>query len=195
MEYVIGTGLTFIGMDFLLKNIESFAPIKKDSTLLGGKQNNNTNESDNNYYFEFKRLNLTFGKYPPGFNLSYEAQQIFDYLDKKGFLSKYKDLINVYSVLLCQKYHSSYKDCDPNMLNERIKDVKGIVSKTFNKDNIIEKNNYFFKYDGSRISKLILYSLEIINRSIEKIDDDFITSLNRKFCLNHLHELQTLCTL
>ena len=195
MEYVIGTGLTFIGMDFLLKNIESFSPIQKDFTLLGGKQNNNTNETDNNYYFEFKRLNLTFGKYPPGFNLSYEAQQIFDYLDKKGLLSKYKDLINVYSVLLCQKYHSSYKDCDPNMLNERIKDVKGIVSTSFNKDNIIQKNNYFFKYDGSRISKLILYSLEIINRSIEKIDDDFITSLNRKICLNHLHELQTLCTL
>ena len=195
MEYVLGSGLTLLGVDFLFKNLESFSNITKDFTLLGGKQNNNKNESDENYYFEFKRLNLTFGKYPPGFNLSYEAQQIFDYLDKKGRLDTYKDLLNVYSVLLCQKYHSSYKDCDPTMLEERIKDVKGLVSKSFNKDNIIQKNKQFFRYDKSRISKLILYSFEVINRHIEKIDDDFITSLNRKFCLNHIHELQTLCGL
>jgi len=195
MEYVIGTGLTLLGADFIFKNIEHFSPIVKDFTLLGGKQNNDTNESDKNYYFEFKRLNLTFGKYPPGFNLSSEAQQIFDFLDSKGLAGKYKDLLNIYSLLLCQKYHSSYKDCDPFMLEERIKDVKTLVSKNFNKDDIIEKNKSFFSYDGSRISKLILYSLEIINRSIEKIDDDFITSLNRRFCLNQLHELQTLCGL
>jgi hypothetical protein len=195
MEYILGTGLTMIGVNFLFKNIERFSPIKKDFTFFGGKQNNDTNESDNNYYFEFKRLNLTFGKYPPGFNLSYEAQQIFDYLDNKGVIHKYRDLLNTYSVLLCQKYHSSYKDCDPDMLEERIKDIKGLMSKGFNKDNIIEKNKYFFSYDKSRVSKLILYSLEIINRNIEKIDDDFITSLNRKICLNHLHELQTLCNL
>jgi hypothetical protein len=81
------------------------------------------------------------------------------------------------------------------MLEERIKDVKSIISKSFNKEDIIQRNKQFFRYDGSRISKLILYSFEIINRSIEKIDDDFITSLNRKFCLNHIHELQTLCGL
>jgi hypothetical protein len=195
MEYILGTGLTMLGVNFLFKNIERFAPIPKDFTFFGGKQNNDTNESDKNYYFEFKRLNLTFGKYPPGFNLSYEAQQIFDFLDSKGLLNKYKDLINTYSVLLCQKYHSSYKDCDPDMLEQRIKDIKGIVSTKFNKNDIIEKNKYFFLYDKSRISKLILYSLEIINRNIEKLDDDYLTSLNRKICLNHLHELQTLCSL
>ena len=193
MQYILGTGLSLLGADFLFKNIEGFSDIVKDFTLLGGKQNNSTNETDNNYYFEFKRLNLTFGKYPPGFNLSYEAQQIFDYLDNKGLLKKYRDLINVYSVLLCQKYHSSYKECDPFMLSERIKDIKGIVSSKYNKRNIIENNKEYFSYDGTKIAKLIVYSLEIINRNIKKIDDDFITSLNRRFCLNHIRELHTFC--
>jgi hypothetical protein len=195
MEYILGTGLTLLGADFLFKNLEGFSNLVKDFTLLGGKQNNDTNETDNNYYFEFKRLNLTFGKYPPGFNLSYEAQQIFDYLDNKGLLEKYKDLINVYSVLLCQKYHSSYKECDPFMLAERIKDVRSLVSNKYDKKSIIENNKEYFSYDGTKIAKLIVYSLEIINRNIKKIDDDFITSLNRRFCLNHIHELHTLCGL
>jgi hypothetical protein len=91
MQYILGTGLSLLGADFLFKNIEGFSNVVKDFTLLGGKQNNSTNETDNNYYFEFKRLNLTFGKYPPGFNLSYEAQQIFDYLDNKGLLKKYRE--------------------------------------------------------------------------------------------------------
>jgi hypothetical protein len=195
MEYILGTGLTLLGADFLFKNLEGFSNLVKDFTLLGGKQNNDTNETDNNYYFEFKRLNLTFGKYPPGFNLSYEAQQIFDYLDNKGLLEKYKDLINVYSVLLCQKYHSSHKECDPFMLAERIKDVRSLVSDKYNKKSIIENNKEYFSYDGTKIAKLIVYSLEIINRNIKKIDDDFITSLNRRFCLNHIRELHTLCGL
>jgi hypothetical protein len=195
MPNVIQKGLSILGLDSFYKHLESFANIPKDFNLLGGRQNNNTNESDKNYYFEFKRLNLTFGKYPPGFNLSSEAQQIFDFLDSKDLLVKYKDLLNVYSVLLCQKYHSSYKECDPSMLEDRVSDVKSLVSKKFNKDDLINKNRYFFIYNGSSISKLILYSLEVINRSIEKIDDDYITSLNRRICLNHLNELQTLCNL
>jgi len=188
MNYIYGSILTAVGVLFLKNGIESFANLNIDTKLLfGGNKDNKFSYSEN------KRLNFNFGKYPPCFNYSVEARHIFDTIDMKGEINKYQRLFDVYSILLCQKYHASYKECDSDMLKERINDLKKMMPQNYDKNLLLEKISKYVILNDSNVFKLILMSFYLIEEEIKKIKDDKIINLNDKFYYAVFQELLLLC--
>lgn len=188
MNYLYGSLLTGIGLFFMKSGIEKFANINDNTYFLIGGNKENTN-----IFSENKRLNFNFGKYPPCFNLSFEAQQILETLAMEGISHKYHQLFDLYSILLCQKYHASYKECNPEMLQERIDDVEKMMPKYFDQPKYRTKISKYIKLDSSNISKLIFMCFYLIEQQMKTIKDDKIINLNRKFYFATFKELQTLC--
>ena len=189
MNYIVGSMLSLVGIQLLKSGIEHFSYLNDEPNYLGGGENNKNILR----YIENKRLNYNFGKYPPCFNLSFEAQQIFDILVKNGGEEKFKVLFDVYSVLLCQKYHASYKECNPQMIQDRINDLQKLLPEYFDQEKLQTKVSKYIKLNNSKISKLILFSYFLIEREMKKINDDKIKELNHKFYFSVLKELFTLC--
>lgn len=190
MNYILGTGLSIFGIHMLKLGIEQFANINENTNFYHG--GNLLNKKF--LYSENKRLNYNFGKYPPCFNLSIEAQQIFDTLDMNGTLDKYRQLFDIYSILLCQKHHSTYKKCNQEMVKERISDIKKMMPEYFDKAKHTTKISKYIKLDNSDISNLILMCFYLIEKHMKKINDEKIINLNHKFYFAVLKELQTLCS-
>ncbi len=189
MNYLVGSILSLAGIHLLKTGIEHFSFLNDEPNYLGGGNN-----KENKFtYIENKRLNYNFGKYPPCFNLSYEAQQIFDALDMKGEREKYELLFDIYSILLCQKYHASYKECNPQMIEDRIKDVQKFLPEYFDQAKIRTKISKYIKLNNSKISKLIIMCYYLIEKQMKNINDDKIKELNHKFYYSVLKELFTLC--
>ena len=175
--------------ELLNKGIEHFSNIDSEYTFMGGSSN-----YENNFkYSENKRLNLNFGMYPPCFNLSYEAQQIFEILGMKGQKRNFEKLFDVYSILLCQKYHAGYKECNPIMLKERIDDVQKMIPSNFDQVKYRTRISKYIKLNNSKVSKLIFLCFYIIEQEMKKINDEQIISLNRNFYFSTFKELFTLC--
>jgi len=198
MNYLIGSALSIFGLRLLKSSIEQFAnvnqitDIDEDSKILntgdGASQIENKLEYDEN-----GRGNFNYGKYPPCYNISYEAQQIYDTLEINNEIDNHQRLLNIYSILLCQKYHAGYRECNPLMLKQRIKEVKSMIRIGTDFTPTLDKIKQYVKLNNSKIARLILYSFYIIERHMEIINDDKILALNRSFCSNHLRELFMLC--
>ena len=185
-DLVFGTVLSFMGIQLLKTGVETFTNYLNITPFVGGKRDTNFSEN--------KRGNFTYGEYPPCFQYSFEAQQIYDNLKKNNKLDEYHQLLDVYSILLCQKYHASYKQCNSNMLKDRITDVKAMMGNQFDKPTHMTKLSKYVKLDNSDISNLILYSFVVIEKNIKKLNDELITTFNNRFYLNNLAELQMLCS-
>jgi hypothetical protein len=199
MNYLIGSTLSLFGLNLLKLSIENFVNIDTANT---DASDNNTvlNIGDGGSPIENKlpyneniRGNLNYGKYPPCYNISYESQQIYDSLEINDNIENHQRLLNIYSILLCQKYHAGYRECNPGMLRDRVKEVKRMVPKGTNLLPYLKKVNQYVKLNDSKVSELILYSFYVIEKHMEKITDDKIHALNRSFCSNHLRELLMLC--
>jgi hypothetical protein len=189
MDLLIGASLSLVGYKIFNIGIELFTNNLNITPFVGGFSENKSDKT----YLEYKRLNYSFGKYPPCFNYSNEVQQIYDYLDMNGVLNEYNELLNVYSILLCQKYHASYKTCDSEMLNERINELIKIAGTITDKEKYMKRISKYVKLNNSNVSKLIFYAFYIIENNIKKINEDQIIILNNRFYLNHLSEIQKLC--
>jgi len=203
MNYLIGSTLSLFGLNLLKVSIENFVNIDNIDNIDDANTSNNSkllNIGDGGSQIENKlpyneniRGNLNYGKYPPCYNISYEAQQIFDNLEINDNLENHQRLFNIYSILLCQKYHAGYRECNPEMLKDRVKEVKKMIPNGTDLSKYLNKLNQYVKLNNSNVSKLILYSFYIIEKHMEIINDDKVQSLNRSFCNNHLRELLMLC--
>jgi hypothetical protein len=189
MNYIVGTALSIFGLQLLNKGIEQFSNLNEKQIVIGGV----SNYQNDFVYSENKRLNLNFGKYPPCFNTSSEAQKIFDIIDMNGKKKTFEKLFDIYSILLCQKYHAGYKDCNPIMLDERMNDVKKMIPKDVYLNEYKNKLNKYVQLNKSKVSKLILYSFYLIEQEMKKVTDEQIISLNRNFYFSTFKELFTLC--
>ena len=195
MNYLIGSTLSLFGLKLLNLSIEQFANIDnaanidEDIKILDGRDR----VENKLQYNENARGNLNYGRYPPCYNISYEAQQIYDTLDINDDIDNHQRLLNIYSILLCQKYHAGYRECNPLMLKERVREVKSMIPK--GTDLILTLNNLkqYVKLNDSNVAKLILYSFYIIEEHMKIITDEKVHALNRSFCSNHLRELFMLC--
>jgi hypothetical protein len=189
MNYIVGSALSVLGIHIFKKGIEHFAELSPLFNLYnGGSLQKNTSS-----FTENKRLNYNFGKYPPNYNLSFEARQIQDVLDQNGLSKKHHELLDVYSILLSQKYHASYKECNREMIQDRIDDVKKMIGKPINMQKYFSKVNKIIKLNDSRISELLVLCYYIIEKHMKVINDDQVISLNRNFCLSVFRELMMLC--
>jgi hypothetical protein len=195
MNYLIGSTLSLFGLKLLNLSIEQFANINnaadidEDIKILDGKDR----VENKLQYNENARGNLNYGRYPPCYNISYEAQQIYDALDINDNINNHQQLLNIYSILLCQKYHAGYRECNPIMLEERVKEVKSMIPKRTDLTLTLNNLKQYVKLNDSNVAKLILYSYFIIEKHMETITDEKVHALNRSFCSNHLRELFMLC--
>jgi hypothetical protein len=189
MNYIVGSALSVLGIHIFKKGIEHFAELPALFTLYnGGSLQKNTSS-----FTENKRLNYNFGKYPPNYNFSFEARQIQDVLDRNGLGKKHHELLDVYSILLSQKFHASYKECNREMIQDRIADVRKMIRKPINMQKYFSKVNKIVKLNDSRISELLVLCYYIIEKHMKVINDDQVMSLNRNFCLSVFRELMMLC--
>jgi hypothetical protein len=189
MNYFVDSALSLIGIQLLKTGIEHFTYLNETLNYLGGGEN----KYNKFRYTENKRLNYNFGKYPPCFNLSFEARDIFDTLDIKGEHEKYFKLFDIYSILLCQKYHASYKECNPKMIEDRINDLQKMLPGKFDQEKVKIKISKYIKLNKSKISKLIIMAYYLIEKEIKKINDFKIKELNHKFYFAVFKELFILC--
>lgn len=189
MNYIIGSALSVLGIHILKKSVENFAELPTLMTLYNGGQFKENTSS----FTENKRLNYNFGKYPPNYNLSFEARQIQDILDRNGASKKHHELLDVYSILLSQKYHASYKECNRDMVEDRIDDVKKMIGKPINMQKYFKNVNKIVKLNDSRISELLVLCYYIMRKHMKVLNDDQIISLNRNFSSSVFRELMMLC--
>jgi hypothetical protein len=195
MNYLIGSTLSLFGLKLLNLSIEQFAnidnaaSIDEDIKILDGRDR----VENKLQYNENSRGNLNYGRYPPCYNISYEAQQIYDALDINNDINNHQQLLNIYSILLCQKYHAGYRECNPLMLKERVREVKSMIPKGTDLTLTLNNLKQYVKLNDSNVAKLILYSFFIIEKHMESITDEKVHALNRSFCSNHLRELFMLC--
>ena len=189
MNYFVDSALSLIGIQLLKTGIEHFTYLNETLNYLGGGEN----KYNKFRYTENKRLNYNFGKYPPCFNLSFEARNIFDTLDIKGSNEKYYKLFDIYSILLCQKYHASYKECNPKMIEDRINDLQKMLPGNFDQEKVKIKISKYIKLNKSKISELIIMAYYLIEKEIKKINDFKIKELNHKFYFAVFKELFILC--
>ena len=189
MDSVILFTIALIGFDILKHNFETFTNSNNNIILLGG----NTQNKNDFKYSENKRLNFNSGIYPPCFNLSYEARRIFDLLDIVGSKDNFQSLFDIYSILLCQRYHAGYKKCSSEMLAERISDLEKMMPNNVDEEKYKDKVSKYVKLNNSKVTRLILLSYYLIEKEMKKINDEEIISLNRKFYYTNFKELMVLC--
>lgn len=70
---------------------------------------NKTETFQNFKWTENKRYNSNYEKYPPCYNISKDSREIYSILEKYNLLKKYHQLLDLYSIILCQKYHIQNK--------------------------------------------------------------------------------------
>ena len=190
MYSVLLVVLSILGANFIYNNFEKFSNSNNNDSYKGGSY-----KYENDYkYLENKRLNFNSEKYPPCISLSYEVKKIYNLLDIKGLTKNFEKLFNVYSILLCQKYHASYKPYNTQMLNERINDLEKMISNNFDEQKYKEKLKKYVTLDNSRVSRLILLSYYLIEKEIKEINDSQIINLNNKFYFLIFSELKYLCS-
>jgi hypothetical protein len=161
----------------------------------------NDNFINTNTWIENSRNNYNYKNYPPCFNLSTEAQKIYDILESKNMIEKHKILFEVYSILFCQIKYLKIKKCSNTMLLDRINDLEKLTSninisnyenllKYVSRSNINNKNNLTLKFlelcaflINKEIDKINLYQNEII----------LIIELNKNICSNFFQTIILNC--
>ena len=105
-------------------------------------------------WYENSNGNPNNGKYPPCSIIEFFIMEIYDMLEKKGLINKYKDLLEVISIFGCQYgEYLTYTMADKAELKE-----KPIYSETDIKKNKKKKPICDLKLFNKRIKKLEIYN-------------------------------------
>jgi hypothetical protein len=159
-----------------------------------GKNNNFSNS-----WIENSRNNNNYKNYPPCFNLSTEAQKIYDILASKKMIEKHKILFEVYSMLFCQIKYLRMKNCSNTMLLDRINDLEKLSGdiNISNYKNILKYINQLNNKNNSTLKFLELCAF-LISKEIDKInlsqnEISLIIELNNNICSNFFQTIVLNC--
>ena len=89
-------------------------------------------------YIENSRSNYSTDKFFPCFELCHFARNIFNILENYNLVEKYKNLLNVMSLILCQESYALESECKIIMINDRIDDLKKLGFEKLNKIKLIQ---------------------------------------------------------
>ena len=141
-------------------------------------------------WIENSRNNRNFKKYPPCFNLSIQAQKLFDLLEANDLIVKHKVLLEVYSMILCQVKYLKSKLCPQTMLIDRLTNLDSFGALRYtnyynNLTNYVSKNRLYLTSSLTleflnKALSLIDKEIDLINLSNDKIDN--IKQLNKSIC-------------
>jgi hypothetical protein len=204
MEKIIISVLVGLGLYFTLNSSGSCSTGSKVEPLV----NDTIRSPESNYqkaqlggqnwstetigWIENSRYNQNWGKYPPGFNLSSEAREVFDILEEKDLILTHKIIFEVMSMILCQYKFLQSKMCSDTMIEDRIKDLDALGYKRYNnKYRNKLKKIVGLTYDSASQSSLefLLRGLTLIEDELDKLKNlynyDSINKLINKFYLNY----------
>lgn len=159
------------------------------------------NDNFTNSWIENSRNNNNFKTYPPCFNLSTEAQKIYDILASKNMIEKHKILFEVYSILFCQIKYLKMKKCSNTMLLDRINNLDNLTG-NISINNTNKLLNYISQSNIENMNNLTLNflnkSLFLIIKEIERIvlyqnEINLIKKLNDYICLNFFQTIILNC--
>jgi hypothetical protein len=161
----------------------------------------NDNFSNTNSWIENLRNNNNYKTYPPCFNLSNEAQKIYDILASKNMIEKHQILFEVYSILFCQIKYLRMKNCSNTMLLDRINDLEKLTGNIsinntkkllnyISQSNIKNMNNLTLNF-LNKLLFLIIKEIDRINLSQNKIS--LIKKLNNYICSNFFQTIILNC--
>lgn len=178
MEKIILSGLIALGIIYTLTSSTTCSAGTKVEKLVNDKVRpfESTNEkaqlggqtwsTETIGWIENGRYNRNYGKYPPCFKLSSEAQEIFDILDKKNLILAHKVIFEVMSMILCQYKFLKSKMCADTMIEDRVKDLDALGYRRY--DNTYR--NKLKKIVGLNYEPASQSSLEFLLRSLTLIE-------------------------
>lgn len=157
------------------------------------------NNNFSNSWIENSRNNNNYKNYPPCFNLSTEAQKIYDILASKKMIEKHKILFEVYSMLFCQIKYLRMKNCSNTMLLDRINDLEKLSGdiNISNYKNILKYISQLNNKNNSTLKFLELCAF-LISKEIDKInlsqnEISLIIELNNNICSNFFQTIVLNC--
>lgn len=152
-------------------------------------------------YSENNFGNSNDGKYPPCYNICGATKKIYDILENKNLLEKYHELLDLYSIVLCQEVYLKKKKCNETMFDERYNlivkseniddSIKKIVS-----DNIIDQPKNYKMIDFlNNITNNIEKNIKLIKLEKDLSDKERkeIMKMNNVFYQVHYNELTKNC--
>lgn len=124
-------------------------------------------------YIENGRNNNNFGKYPPCFDMSLEARQLFDIFEANNLIVQHKVLFEVLSIILCHIKSNNSNQCINNQINIRINDFGNLGFKrndqTFN-DLIQKILGEKYNQNSPFVNEFLLRATTLIENEIGKIN-------------------------
>lgn len=129
-----------------------------------------------NKYSENQFSNFSKDKYPPCYEICGATKKVFDILENKNLLEKYHQLIDHYSIVLCQEVYLKQKKCSETMFDQRYE----LISKNHIPENIKDiVNENIIDEPQNKIMIEFLENITFnIENNIEQIKND--SDLNKK---------------
>ena len=128
-------------------------------------------------WMEFNHGNLSYLNYPPCYQISFESRNLYDLLESRQLVDKYKNLLETISIVLCQEKFNNENVCYNNIIVRRINDLEKVGYK--NKDN----KKYLPKLKiilGDSYKKIRIDTAEFLLRAITIIENQIIELLNEQ---------------
>jgi len=151
-------------------------------------QNLTMNEKFSMNFTELKRGNPPYQFYPPCYDICGATRTIQDILTKINKIEKYAQLLDLYSIVLCQEKHNN-SSTNREMIEQRITDLKNmgaLENNMFGSLNIVNRYNITNR-KVSEFLQLVTNLIQIqINRLVTDLDIPFeyknkIEKLNETF--------------
>jgi len=117
-------------------------------------------------WIENGRYNRNHGKYPPCFNISVGAQEIFNILESNNLILTHKVIFEVMSMILCQYKFIKSKMCVDTMIEDRIRDLDALGYRRYDST----YKNKLKKIVGLNYATASQSSLEFLLRSLTLIE-------------------------
>lgn len=137
-------------------------------------------------WMEFNHGNFSYLNYPPGYEISFESRNLYDLLESKQLVDKYKNLFEVFSIVLCQEKFNNENICYNNIIVRRINDLEKVGYK--NKDN----KKYLPKLQnilGESYKKIKIDTAEFLLRAIAIIENQIMKLLNEQLTIEEKNDI------
>jgi hypothetical protein len=122
-------------------------------------------------YMENSRNNPNYKIYPPCFDLSNKAIEIFDIFNKHNIVIKYKKLFEAMSILLCEENYQNKNVSMHSQLQERLNDLEILGFKRNNSLYANKVNKILNITDSNKIQQ---YVWELLLRVTTIIENEII---------------------
>lgn len=117
--------------------------------------------------------------FPPCFDLSGELKKVYAILKSYNLEKKYFQLLDVFSIILCQDTQVRDRDCPDSFINDRLADLNTMGGDA-NDQNAIVIVKANTNLNNNKIGKLLVMATSIIEKYMKEIKADTLISSSDK---------------